>query len=329
MRRGADSVRREPVCGRVPADHPMHPLWFFLSFALAVAAGCDNNAPIDSLPARPGLAVVESDAGVAASFGRLTDALDAAPPVSIVAEVDHAQNAASAGLDLRPTRVVLFGNPRLGTPLMQANQQAGLDLPQKMLVYEVGGGRTVVAYNTTDYLAQRHGVGGVGTLDEIAGALRQFAGVAAGGDPVEIDEGAGRVGRDEGVVSVESANDFETTYSRLMAAITGNPNLTVIAELDHAANAASVGLSLRPTRLVVFGNPALGTPLLQSEQTVGVDLPQKVLVYEDAGGTVRLAYNDPGYLVRRHDLDGVSDVADTIGTALEALAETATTAGGD
>lgn len=295
-----------------------------LLLALALAAGCDDGPVVtDGLPDPPGLAVVESDASVAVSFGRLTDALESAPPVSIVTEVDHAQNAGAAGLDLRPTRAVLFGNPRLGTPLMQANQQAGLDLPQKMLVYEDATGRTVVAYNTTDYLARRHGVGGVETLDPIAGALRQFAGVATGDETVEVEAG-GEVGRDEGVVSVESANDFETTYGRLVAAIEGNANLTLVAELDHAANAASVGLDLRPTRLVVFGNPALGTPLLQAGQTVGIDLPQKVLVYEDASGTVRLAYNSPDYLVDRHSLDGVADVADTIEAALGSLAQTAT-----
>ena len=276
------------------------------------------------LPERPGLAVAESDASASVSFGRLTDALEAAPPVSIVAEVDHAANAASAGLDLRPTRVVLFGNPQLGTPLMQINQQAGLDLPQKMLVYEDAEGRVIVGYNTTDYLAQRHGVGGAATLDQIGSALEMFAGVAAGDDMLDSEVGGATVARDEGVVTTQSENDFETTYSRLRSAISGNENLTIVAELDHAANAASVGLPLRPTRLVVFGNPALGTQLMQSEQTVGIDLPQKMLVYEDAEGVVHVAYNDPDFLADRHDLDGVADVTDTIGTALENLAAAAT-----
>ena len=296
--------------------------------ALAVVgAGCDgdgNAVDDDTLPERPGLAVAESDATVATSFNRLTDALEAAPPVSIVAEVNHAANAASAGLTLRPTRVVLFGNPALGTPLMQINQQAGLDLPQKMLVFEDDEGRTVIGYNTTDYLAERHGVGGAETLDDIAGALRMFAGIAAGDDSVDVEIDGGSVSRDEGVVTEASANDFGTTYSQLRAAISGNENLTIIAELDHQANAASVDLELRPTRVIVFGNPALGTQLMQSEQTVGIDLPQKMLVYEDADGDVFVAYNDPDYLADRHDLDDVSDVNDTIETALSTLADAAT-----
>ena len=303
----------------------LRPLLLVAALAF-VGAGCDSTDAVDddTLPDAPGLAVAESDADVPTSFARLGDALDAAPPVSIVARVDHADNAERAGLDLRPTRVVLFGNPALGTPLMQINQQAGLDLPQKMLVFEDDEGRTVVGYNTVDYLAQRHGVGGAETLDQIADALANFAGVAAGDDAVDIEIDGDDVSRDEGVVTEASANDFEATYERLRAAIDGNENLRIVAELDHAANAASVDLELRPTRLIVFGNPALGTQLMQSEQTVGIDLPQKMLVYEDADGDVFVAYNDPDFLADRHDLDDVSDVNDTIETALATLAEAAT-----
>ena len=287
--------------------------------ALSLAAvGCDTDGD-GALPDRPGLAVAVSDASVAASTDRLTAALRAAPPVSVVADVDHAANAATVGLDLRPTRVVLFGNPALGTPLMQINPQAGLDLPQNVLVYQDASSRTVVAYNTADYLAQRHGVGAAQTLDDIAGALRMFAGVAAGDDGVSPVGGGGAVSRDEGVVTTVSANDFAATYDRLRTAIAGNENLTIVAELDHQANAASVGLELGPTRLLVFGNPALGTPLMQRGQTVGIDLPQKMLVYQDGSGTVRVAYN-----ADRHGLSGAGDVTATVSAALQALTATAT-----
>ena len=307
------------------------PLRLLLAVPLLVlAAGCDTaGTVVDNDRNRPGLAVAESDAGVATSFSRLVDALEAAPPVSVVAEVDHAANAQSVGLDLRPTRVVLFGNPRLGTPLMQVNQQAGLDLPQNVLVYEDPQGRTFVSYNTTDYLAERHGVGGAATLGRIESALMTFGETAAGDDAEFVTRDASSVSSGEGVVEEESANDFETTYSRLRSAISSNPNLTIVAELDHAENAASVDLELRPTRLVVFGNPRLGTQLMQDEQTIAIDLPQKVLVYEEADGSVFVAYNDPDYLADRHDLDDSDDVNDTIETALQTLTEAATSSDED
>ena len=76
---------------------------------------------------------------------------------------------------------------------------------------------------------------------------------------------------------------------------------------------------------MVFGNPNLGTPLMQSRQSVGIDLPQKVLIWEDADGTVRLAYNDPFFLAERHGIEGRADVLTTISNALAMLAQGATT----
>ena len=307
---------------------------FLLSAALATLAACSPDAVTGPnadvrggvsgttlTPDAEGLAYARSRRSVDQTFDALTRALEAAPPVGIVAQIDHAANAANAGLDLRPTRVVLFGNPALGTPLMQRSQTAGIDLPQKVLVYENAVGQVLAAYNTTDYLADRHGLAGVETLPTIAGALERFVGDVTVGTVKTLPSG---VTEGEGLVVTASADGIDETYSRLRAAITGNPNLTLAAELDHQANAARVGQELRPTRLLVFGNPALGTPLMQREQTIGLDLPQKMLVWEDAAGDVFVAYNDPFYLAERHGLDGADDALDAIAGALATLAAVAT-----
>jgi uncharacterized protein (DUF302 family) len=78
--------------------------------------------------------------------------------------------------------------------------------------------------------------------------------------------------------------------------------LTVFARINHAAGAAEVALSLRPTELLIFGNAKGGTPLMQSNQTVGIDLPLKVLVWEDASGNTWLSYNDPSWIAKRHGM---------------------------
>ena len=91
--------------------------------------------------------------------------------------------------------------------------------------------------------------------------------------------------------------------SRLEAALREN-DLTIIDRIDHSRNASQAGLGLLPTLLIVFGNPAAGTPLMQAERTVAIDLPQKMLVYQDNDG-VFVAYNDPMYLAERHHLTGV------------------------
>ncbi len=293
-----------------------------------VAAGCDSDG--DDAPAgfadAAGLAAAESGFGVGATADRIMDLLDGNDAVSVIARVDHAQNAMGAGLSLPPTEVILFGNPALGTPLMQAEQGAGIDLPQKMLVYEHGDGDVIVAYNTTEYLVRRHDVGGVPTLDQIATALETFA--EGGSDGTVTENPATTIDSGEGLIAVESDADAATTFGRLRSAVEANPDLSIIAELDHAANAAGVGMDLRPTRLLVFGNPALGTPLMQAERSVAVDLPQKALVYTDAEGRTFVVYNRPSYLAERHGIEGQDDVLGQIATALSGLAATAAGADG-
>jgi uncharacterized protein (DUF302 family) len=86
---------------------------------------------------------------------------------------------------------------------------------------------------------------------------------------------------------------------RLLTGIAAK-DLTVFARVDHAAGAADVGLPLRPTELVIFGSAKGGTPLMQHAQTIGIDLPLKALVWQDAGGRTWLSYNDPAWIVERH-----------------------------
>lgn len=283
----------------------------------------DGKFLLKDKPTATGLAYTEEVEGsVDAVYQNIISALEANDAIGIVAQVNHEQNAAEAGLELNPTRVVLFGNPKLGTPLMQVNQQAGLDLPQKMLVYENDFGEVYAAFNSTKYIASRHGLDTVSTLPAISNALTNLAQNATNGNVKMADDNT--VALNEGVVSMESANSFAVTYEKLRTTIEGNGNLQVIAELDHQQNARSVGLELGPTKLLVFGNPSLGTPLMQDEQAIGIDLPQKMLVYEDENGTVRVAYNDPYYLAERHGIEGKSEVLAKIATALNNLATAAT-----
>ena len=127
-----------------------------------------------------------------------------------------------------------------------------------------------------------------------------------------------------GVSTVPDDGLVTTTLERLTAALEAK-GVRVFARIDHAAGAASVGLALRPATLVVFGNPAAGTPLMLAAQTVGIDLPLKVLVWQDAQGVVRLTYNDPAWIAARHGLDGGADQAvAAIAAGLSAFARQAT-----
>jgi uncharacterized protein (DUF302 family) len=112
----------------------------------------------------------------------------------------------------------------------------------------------------------------------------------------------------DGLVSVQSRVPANETLERLPAALASR-KLTVFARVDHAAGAASVGLALRPTEMVIFGNPKGGTALMQDRQSAGIDLPLKALIFEDAGGKVWLTYNDPAWIAQRHGLGAASAAA--------------------
>jgi uncharacterized protein (DUF302 family) len=108
-----------------------------------------------------------------------------------------------------------------------------------------------------------------------------------------------------GLVTLSSRFSVRETIDRLAEKVT-SLGLKVFARVDHAAGAAQVSLALRPTELLIFGNPKGGTPLMQDQQSAGIDLPVKALAYEDADGKTWLAYNDAAWIAERHRLDAAS-----------------------
>jgi uncharacterized protein (DUF302 family) len=128
---------------------------------------------------------------------------------------------------------------------------------------------------------------------------------------------------ENGLVTVQSAFSTKETVDRLVAEVKAK-GMTVFARIDHAAGAAEVGLELRPTELLIFGNARGGTPLIEVNQAIGIDLPLKALVWQDAGAKVWLSYNEPEWLAQRHGVTALKAVTDRLAGALAALAKAAT-----
>lgn len=101
----------------------------------------------------------------------------------------------------------------------------------------------------------------------------------------------------EGLISLPSARPVAELIQRLEAALAAK-GITVFARIDHAAGAAAAGMALRPTCVLIFGNPRAGTPLMQAQQPIGLDLPLRILAWQDAEGRNWLSYHDLGWLVR-------------------------------
>ena len=340
-----------------------------LVFALAPLSAQDG---IDN-----GLITLSSSSSVQETVNMLVSNIEE-KGATVMAVVDHGSNAANNDLELRPTQLIIFGNPKAGTKLMQNSQTTAIDLPQKLLVWEDADGFTHVSYNSVPYLVNRHGLTGPQEiLQATTEALANFAGSVAMAEPETMPEtgtasslrtlwfalaliGFGAVAvlllafrkrsmlyisallligatgallltqissvsaqADKGLIVNVSPYSVEETVDRLQGEITAR-NLNIMLTIDHAANAAKVDQELRPTQLLIFGNPKAGTPLMQSNQTIGIDLPQKMLVWEESDGRVFVAYNDPAYLGQRHNITDKDTLLGNIAGALDAIATDAT-----
>ncbi|MBT8369300.1 MAG: DUF302 domain-containing protein [Deltaproteobacteria bacterium] len=128
---------------------------------------------------------------------------------------------------------------------------------------------------------------------------------------------------ESGLISVKSPHDVKTTADRLESTLK-QKGMNVFIRINHAQGAQKVGMELRPTELIIFGNPKVGTPLMQCAQSVAIDLPQKALIWQDEKGQVWLSYNNPNYLVERHEISGCDAVVKKIEGAVGKFAKAAT-----
>jgi uncharacterized protein (DUF302 family) len=126
----------------------------------------------------------------------------------------------------------------------------------------------------------------------------------------------------DGLTTIPSSHAVAATIDRLAAGVTAK-GMTVFARIDHAKGAHDVGLELRPTELLIFGNARAGTPLMQVQQTAGIDLPLKALAWEDAAGKVWLSFNDPEWIAARHGIAAGGAASRAMAAALAAVTATA------
>ena len=122
----------------------------------------------------------------------------------------------------------------------------------------------------------------------------------------------------EGLTTIPSSLGPKETMDRLVAQIRAK-GMNVFVRIDHAAGATEVGLKLRPTELILFGNALGGTPLMQSVQTIGIDMPLKVLVWQDAEGKTWVSYNEPRWIAQRHGVTSTEQVVSKMTDMLSAM----------
>jgi len=258
------------------------------------------------------LITIQKDTDVATLASELKAKIEA-KGFKVIADVDHAASATKVDLALRPTRTLIFGNPLGGTKLMQQDQAIGLDLPLKILLWEDENGKTNVSYYNGTTLTGRYGITEPqAVIEKVNGALAGFS------NKLEETKTNTITSIKDQLISKKSIHNADSTFTKLKEIITSK-GLTIMAEVPHDKAAASVDLELRPTRLLIFGNPKVGTLLMQSEQKIGIDLPLKVLVHENEQEETYVSYFNASFLASRYGITDKAEVVAKVNGALDGI----------
>ena len=284
------------------------PLFFFL-------LSCAEKEIQNSVVEPTGTMLVKSDKEFDEAYSALLESLERNRDVTVVSELDL--NSSSNSEEGRKSKLVFFANPVMGTPLLQRNQLAGLDLPQHILLFE-DEGDLYAMYNSMKYLKSRFNLKKEKGLEKISRALENFTNAAMGTRTTE--SGVQEVTAEQGIITVESEQDFEQTHSLILESLK-NADYEILAEVDHSRNAAEAGMNLRPTKLILFELPGQ-KEFLENNPTAGLDFPMKMLVWEGEDGIVKISYNDPDYLQERHQLEETNEKISKTESALENITKT-------
>ncbi len=128
----------------------------------------------------------------------------------------------------------------------------------------------------------------------------------------------------DGLINVQSAFSVKETTDRLEN-ILNEKGMTIFNQINHSDAARKVGVELRETQLIIFGNPKVGSPLMQCQQSVAIDLPQKMIIWEDTQSKVWISYNDPRYLEKRHHIIGCDEIIAKVEKVLSGVTKAAAT----
>jgi uncharacterized protein (DUF302 family) len=218
--------------------------------------------------------------------------------MEIVSIFDHSANATKVGLELAPTQLILFRNRHLEKKLLRRSSTVAIDLPQMIQVWrDQETDELKILYNSAGYLYERHGIRSRDrVLRHVNKPLNQFGLL------------------DNGLVTIETEQSVEETVEKLKMVLLNNgfliPFTFDFTELTHKG----------ASQLIIFGNPLVGTLLMQNQQAIGLDLPLKFMVWEDQDSQVHITHNDLVFIGKRHGLQGLDVRLSNIANRLVQLA---------
>jgi uncharacterized protein (DUF302 family) len=275
-------------------------------------------------PATVGLVELESDKEVGAVVDEMTSRLEDSDAVELITTANHAEYV-GGDEELPATQLLVFTNPKLETPFIEDSLRTGMELPQKVLVWN-DDGTTRIAFNAPAYMAKRHGVERLdlflGRMESgLSEVIKNASGASVGEMPAREDIG---IEKDQGVVTRESNNGAGETADALVSYIEDTDELNLVADIDHQKRAKKAGSETLPARLVLFTHSELDGALLRGARSSGLDVPYAMFVSENKRGAILVAFNDPEYIAMRHGVELGDEKLEKIDSMLKKVAAKAT-----
>jgi uncharacterized protein (DUF302 family) len=280
------------------------------SAATAVADPTDASAtpaPPDAAPSVAGMVVYKSAYPFAQTLAKVQDSVG-----KVTTTIDFAQTARWISKELRPTTLVIGGNPAINAPIVAANQRSAIDLPQKYLVWQAAGGTVYLAYNSAEYVASCAGIDGSnGALDGLRSASAAVA-ASATGTQEPVSDGSGSCAGS--LVQKDSNTTVPDSIARYQSAFQLNSQPTVVT-VDDAAEATSAGTPIPPTEMTMTDDATISVALVGAQQTMAIDLPLRFIAWQDDAGKVRVGNTDIKALASRHHISGQDSILDVAATS--------------
>ncbi|WP_338790734.1 DUF302 domain-containing protein [Bernardetia sp. MNP-M8] len=246
-------------------------------------------------------------------YNSIKSAIEANENLKIIAEVNHSEAAKGVEMELSENRLIIFGNPKAGTQLMQQSQAVAIDLPMKILVYD-DKGTTKVIYNNASILMNRYEIT-LPKLEEKMNAILDKITISDIEEPqlhkLKLESNLADLQTKESTLSVDKA-------SQKLEKLLKEKEFKLIAKIEHDKAATNAGLQLRSTRLFIFGKPQVGSQLMALNSTMGLDLPMKILLWEDENGKTQVSYFKGSFLANRHGIDN-QELTNKIDEVLEMI----------
>lgn len=282
--------------------------FIFSALVLLVFVSCSSDDKTITFPNTPGLAYAESEFDFSDTYSALRAKIQQGD-YHIYKEIDFKDYAESFGKRSRESKVILFSNPTLEAPLINENPKIGMEFPSRILTFEDRDKFVLLAYNNMDYLSRMYDLNNSGAVQNLEASLSQIVSTVSGNMTLKNETAiAGR-----NAVTIPSTNSFNLTYNQLRNAIADNPKMNLIEEVDHQLNASQAGLDIRPNKLLLFTTGQLEANLIDRQQLSIVDLPIRILVWEDENNKVQVSYTDLHTLKDRHQMDEVNKLAEIRG----------------